>query len=223
MVGRRILFFILVLVLAGVVPASAGTASNPEVRDACGLSQDNLGREPVNSWEDICSAWFDTAGADGGVVVTMRTGALQPRTPTFHSVSWRAGDCQLQVGTQDATGPADPAESALYISCGSAPTPCTVPVGSCTTFADTVTVPLDGAVTEGINTVSFTIRLGAIPAAYRDLFDTGSAVRDAIAFTGPVVVDQTFMVWGPCSDSEFRCDSKVGDWTPAGRTFVIGS
>ena len=218
--GRRILVLIVALLLGGVLPASAGTPASPEIVDACGAPAP--GSEPLQSWEDICSAWFDTAGADGGVVVTLKTGALQPRTPTFHSVAWQSGACQLQVVSEDATGPAVSAVKELLIQCGSTLAPCeTPPVGSCTFYEESVHVPLDGAVVEGTDTIRFTVARDALPAGKRHLLAPGVAVLGPLALSGPVVAGQGLMVWGPCR--EFTCDSRIGDWTPAGRTFVIGS
>jgi hypothetical protein len=215
-----LLMIVALVLVVGALPANAGTPKSPEVRDACGAPTPE-GREPVQSWEDICSAWFRTAAPSGGVVVTLKTGALQPRTPTFHSVVWQSGSCHLQVVSEDSTGPASPAVRELIIQCGATEAPCEMPpVGGCTTYRDAVRVPLDGAVVEGADTIRFTVRRGAVPAAKRYLLDPGAEVSKPLALTGPVVAGQTAMVWGPCE--EFRCDSKVGDWTPGGRTFVIG-
>lgn len=120
----------------------------------------------------------EAAGDDGGLVVTLKTGALQPRTPSFHSVAWTSGGCHLQVVSEDASGPTTEAVQELIISCGATQAPCEQPpVGGCTTYEDSVRVPLDGAVTEGANTVRFTIRRGALPAGKRHLLDAGTAVR----------------------------------------------
>ena len=225
MVGRRLLGLIIAVLLVAVGPASAGTATNPEIVDACGAAAPN-GREPVHSWEDICSAWFATADADGGVVVTLKTGALQPRTPTMHSVAWQTGDCRLQVVSEDASGPVDAGERTLSINCGETAAACdpdlsAVGGGRCTTYAQSARVPLDGAVSETADTIRFTVRRNAVPAAHRDLFAPDAQITKSVAFSGPVVAGTAVVVWGTCA--EFTCDSKIGDWTPGGRTFVIGS
>jgi len=84
-----------------------------------------------------------------------------------------------------------------------------------------VHVPLDGAVTGGTDTIRFTVARDALPADKRYLLAPGVEVLSPLALSGPDAAGQALMVWGPCE--EFTCDSRVGDWTPAGRTFVIGS
>ena len=210
-----------VLFLA-VSPASAGSSADAEVTDPCGDVSKHAGVEPVAPWEDICKVWFDTASTTGGVTVTLELAALQPRTPTFHSVAWQSGGCQLQAVSQDASGPTLNAARELLIQCGVTQQPCELPpVGGCTTYDETVRVPLDGSVAEGTDTIRFTVARSRVPADKRHLFEPGVELSKPLALTGPVVAGQTFLVWGPCED--FRCDSKIGDWSPAGRTFVIGS
>lgn len=224
--SRRILTSVIVVLLLGVLPASAGTRSDPEVPDPCGVSAATAGEEPVPAWEDTCGVWFGTATAEGGVVISLRTVSLQPRTPTLHAVSFRSGGCGMIAVSADASGPTVSARRALYVQCAQAENVTCDPevldtLGfSCFTIADAVRVPLDGAVTESADTVTFTIRPDALPANLRDRLGTDQTVTQAFGFTAPMVAGYSVHAGGTCSN--FQCSSKIGDWTSRGRSFDIG-
>ena len=222
--GRRILAMAFVVLMLGAVPASAGTAANPEVTDVCGLSQSTLASERIPPWQDICSVWFSTATeSNGGIVVTLETGALQPRTPTFHAVMWQGGGCSLAAVAMDSSNPADKADHALYVQCArSRPAVCgplDPPGATCWTQDDPIRVPLDGAVVESADTITFTIAPTLLQPSVRALFEPGDILDVPTAFSGPVVGDGGLFA-GPCEG--FTCPSMIGDWTDSGRSFVIG-
>lgn len=221
--GRRLVAGVFAVLLLGMMPASAGTPGNPEVSDPCGNPVANAGLEPAASWEDICAVWFDTATPAGGVTVTIQTGALQPRTPSVRTAAWSVGGCRMAAVAEDASGPDQLVDHALYVQCSEPhETPCPVPndIQSCYTTDDPVRVALDGAVTETANTVTFAITPNRLPANLRGLLDAGSTLTDPMALAGPLVAGQTLNAGAPCE--ELTCASKVGDATPHGRSFQIG-
>ena len=99
--GHFVLLVAFVSVLALAVPASAGTAEDPDFKDVCAGAQD--GYTSNVKWIDICSGWLTPQ--DSGFMATLKldTAEASPSARTF-LVQWFTDGCTFSIGYNPRTG-----------------------------------------------------------------------------------------------------------------------
>lgn len=211
-----------VLLLAAALPASAGTAGDPEITDLCGaqvMTGETVRVTPNHV--DICSGWFTTTAS--GLKVTLEMAGVVEETGGFWAVWWRKGDCYYQVAVDDAPTAEHP--QSFTVGCGEPPEPeCTPVVPLQCDFGQTQhPLPDNSVVRDGRQlrvTVDFAGPLSSYAAAHR----SGSVLTQphaaASATVGPVYA---WMFGCSFAGDVNQCFEFNGDTTASGRPYTVGS
>lgn len=182
-----------VVVLAGGAPAAAGTPTDPDFTDPCGIESvvANPDQGGTTSWTDICAGWFDTLPGDvpGLKVTAAFAEEIDDDRLGYYQASWWIGSCRYllthdhgmgryQVGgifVEDAGG------DWLQVRCGEpVKEPCplpNVPANVCDRYPDTRHFLLEDAVTVKGATVSWTVRFDGALSGLADDFAPGTVLK----------------------------------------------
>ena len=187
--ARRIAGVLLVaamLISAG--PASAGSPTDPDVVDACGVPGQTADETPgiTTPWTDICAGWFDSTTVDGAPVLRITTKVAGPIDDRFaiYRAGWRSGNCGYQLSHEQGFGEhevgpihiTDAGGAFLRVRCAPPVVePCLVPgVDLCQVYPDERRLGVPGTVAVEGDTVAWTVRVSGALAEFADDVDRGS-------------------------------------------------
>ena len=226
--SRVALVVVAMLTLAG--PASAGTATAPEIVDDCGAQirsdNDSLTAQPGHI--DICAGWFETTAS--GVKVTLQS-ATSHEAPEasgggFWAVSWGSDGCRFEVQVDD-TETAEMPQS-LNVGCGPAPEPDCTPPGLALQCDDNgyrrrFLLP-DSSVVRSGNTLAVTVNFVGELAEFAGAHQSGDVLHDpdvwAATTVGPLYLYT--LSCGFVDDSTY-CYDVGGDRAHNGRDYTVGT
>ena len=222
------------LVLAGGVPAAAGTATNPDFTDPCGTDGvvTNPSQGATTPWTDICAGWFETLpGAVPGLKVTAAfADEIDDDRLGYYEASWWVGACRYKLSHDRGMGRYgsngvfvdDPGGDWLEVRCGEPiKEPCplpNIPANVCDRYPDTRTFLLADAVAVTGNTVTWTVRFDRALSELAGDFAPGTVLTgthlhasNKVGFTG----------FGLTSCFGTICNSVLMDGAN-GRAYTIG-
>jgi hypothetical protein len=231
---KRVLAVALALA-AMAVPASAGTAADPELRDRCGgtVGDDGQYVYAIHESIDLCAVWFETlsdAEATPELRITIQVaGPIADRPPSMLLADWASGDCNFTVIVDDSTSAS--ISEGLQVGCGEAPPfECTVPepvsIGCDTPDGYYRYFDLgDGAIVENGDTLQFTVKFDGELAEFAGLHehdDLLTGLQSLTAITAGPVYGYTFGCTAGLGQYD-RCDEVNGDAVWSGRDYTVGS
>ena len=187
---RRILVLVVLgLFVMGVSPASAGTADNPEITDACGLEETEPDQRTV-PWTDICAGWLSVSGSTVTATLQFAGDVTERPAASNYGVTWTTDDgCTHGVGMGDPSAASDlpimGGTDGYVVFSAVCPIPEVCDRYGCydTEHRAYEHLPADAVVESG-STLTFTIPLTGGLAALTDQYERGDTLRGPQAETG---------------------------------------
>ena len=223
LLGRLLL--VMLLVGAVAMPASAGTAADPEVTDPCPgqVAHNDDATTVTPAGIDICKGWFDTTPS--GIKVSLEMAAPADATGGFWAMYWRSGDCFFQVRVAEGTGEETP--RVFSAGCGEPPERECDELGlQCDDgdFYRAFNLPASSVVRNG-KTLAISVDFTGELAEFAGAHDAGSVLEAPEAYSNGAVGPLYLSSFGCTFDQpvDDHCFSANGDGTAPGRDYVVGS